>query len=48
MLMLYFSIQAEVIIYIESPIINETKVVTDFERELKNIALGNKHIPRKA
>ena len=39
--------QSEVIICIESPIINETRVVTDFDSELKNIAFGKRHIPKK-
>jgi hypothetical protein len=42
---LYFYIAAPVIIYIESPIIKDTKVVTALERELKNLVFGNKHIP---
>lgn len=43
----FLSIIAAVIICIESPIINETSVVTDFESELKKDTLGKRHIPRK-
>lgn len=42
----FFYIIADVIIWIESPSIRETNVVTDFAKELKNETLGNRHMPR--
>jgi hypothetical protein len=33
------------IIWIESPIIKDTKVVTDFDNVQKNLTFGNKHRP---
>lgn len=43
----FFYYIAPTIWSIESPIIKDTKVVTDFDNELKYVTLGNKHIPKK-
>lgn len=43
----FFYIIASHIIDIESPIINETNVVTLLAKELKKLTFGKRHIPRK-
>lgn len=41
----YFYIADAAIIWIESPIIKDTNVVTDFDNVLKNLTFGNRHKP---